>query len=121
MALASHSPAPGEPSPLSPRTRQLAVGYLREDLSPDLGFEIVRLRLSAIAHGYILTRVMSADSPRDNLRLLVTLLHDGATALLIPELDHLPEATRAALRPACDIVAGRTFLPRLGSSATDSP
>lgn len=121
MAPASHSPVPGEPSPISSRTHRLAVGYLREDLSPDLGFEIVRLRLSAIAHGYVLTRVMSADSPRDNLRLLVALLHDGANSLLIPELDHLPEATRTALRPACDIIAGRTVLPRLEGSANGSP
>lgn len=121
MALDPHPPAPDGPSRTSSRTRRLAVGYLREDLSPDLGFETVRLRLCAIAHGYTLTRVILVDSPRDNLHLLTALLRDGVTALLIPELDHLPEATRAALRSVCDIIAGRTVLPRLDSSAADSP
>lgn len=121
MTPDSHPPAPGGPSHVSSHTHRLAVGYLREDLSTDLGFDTVRLRLSAIAHGYTLTRVMLADSPRDHLRLLTALLHDGITTLLIPELDHLPATARDALHPVCDIIAGRTVLPRLNSTATDNP
>ncbi|WP_157224360.1 hypothetical protein [Nocardia paucivorans] len=121
MTPDSHPPAPGGPSHVSSHTHRLAVGYLREDLSTDLGFDTVRLRLCAIAHGYILTRVMLADSPRHHPRLLTALLHDGITALLLPELDHLPETTRVALRSTCDIIAGGTVLPRLDNTASGNP
>lgn len=110
-----------EPRPVTSRTKRLAVGYLREDLSTDLGYDAFRLRLTAMAQGYTLRRVLLADSPDDTLHLLTIFLDGDASALVILELDHLSGFARIALRTVCDIISSTTVLPRLGSSATDSP
>ena len=110
---------PTGPEPTS-RTNRIAVGYLREDLSADLGFDTVRLRLSAIAHGYTLTMVVLADSPNGDPTLFRSLFEHDAIALLLLDQLHLRAETSMSLRRVCDIVAGSTVLPRLTHDATDS-
>ncbi|OQS12821.1 hypothetical protein B0T36_22940 [Nocardia donostiensis] len=107
-------PTPAD-APSSKHTTPLAIGYLHASVSTNPGFDAARLRLTALAHGYTLSRVLTATTPSHLTLLLLAIDYDQAAAVLTPHLGHLPGNEADTVRNLCDLLAGNTPLPRINN------
>lgn len=94
-----------------------AIGYLCTDTTRTPGYDTARLRLAALAHGFTLTRILTATHVSQFMLLLIAVEFDQAAIVLTPNPRHLPGAQQVAVRHACNLLAGNRLLPRI----TDLP
>lgn len=98
-------------------TQRRAIGYLRTDVTTTPGYDTARLRLTALAHGFTLTRILTATHVSQFMLLLIAVEFDQAAIVLTPNPRHLPGTQHVAVRHTCELRAGNRLLPRI----TDLP
>lgn len=107
--MTSDSPSP----PRHTDINRSAIGYLRTDATTTLGYDTAHLRLTALAYGFTLTRILTATTASHFTLLLIAIDFDEAAIVLTPSLQHLPGTQHFALRNACDLLAGNRLFPRI--------
>lgn len=92
-----------------------AAGYLRVDLDADSEFDLARLRLSALVHGYEVAQVVKipAGGLATHVLTMLLFLHQyRADAVIALNSAHLCDAEAAMMRGACTVIVGDTVLPQ---------